>query len=105
LATEAVEGGKANVNGASVKPAKDIKIGDRLQIRAGDLDWEILVKGVNEQRRPAAEAQLLYEETSDSQHQRAKVAELRKLAPMPVQQQKGRPTKRDRRQLGRFREN
>lgn len=92
------------VNGAAVKPAKDVKIGDRLQFRASDQDWEIVVQGINEQRRPAAEAQLLYEETPDSQQQRAQAAELRKLAPTPVPEQKGRPTKRDRRQLSRLRE-
>lgn len=103
LAAEAVDGGKVKVNGAPAKPAKDVKPGDRLQIRAGEQDWEIVVQGLNEQRRPAPEAQLLYQETPESAEQRARAAELRKLAPMPGAEQKGRPTKRDRRQLSRFR--
>lgn len=58
LATDAVDGGKVKLNGAGAKPAKDVKAGDRLHIRAGDQDWEVVVQGVNDQRRPAAEAQL-----------------------------------------------
>lgn len=104
LATDAVDGGKVKLNGAVAKPAKDIKVGDRLHIRAGEQDWEVVVQGINGQRRPAAEAQLLYQETPESARQRAQVAELRKLAPSPAPEQKGRPTKRDRRQLSRFRE-
>lgn len=104
LATDAVDGGKVKLNGDAVKPAKEVKIGDRLQIRAGEQDWEIVVQGINEQRRPAPEAQLLYLETPESVQRRAQVAELRQLAPSPMPDQKGRPTKRDRRALSRFRE-
>ncbi len=104
LATDAVDGGKVKLNGINAKPAKDVKAGDRLHIRAGDQDWEVVVQGVNDQRRPAAEAQLLYQETPESMRQRSQAAALRKLAPMSAPEQKGRPTKRDRRQLSRFRE-
>lgn len=104
LASEAVTGGRVKANGAAAKPAREVKPGDRLQIHAGDQHWEIIVKGLNEQRRPAAEAQLLYEETPDSVQRRARAAELRQLSPQPVPEQKGRPSKRDRRQLTRFRE-
>lgn len=104
LATEAVDGGRVRLNGSAAKPAKAVKPGDRLQLRSGDQDWELVVQGLNAQRRPAAEARLLYLETPQSEQRRALAAELRKLAPMPVPDQKGRPTKRDRRQLSRFRE-
>ncbi len=104
LATDAVDGGKVKLNAAAVKPAKEVKVGDRLQIRAGEQDWEIVVQGINEQRRPASEAQLLYLETPESAQRRAQVAELRQLAPSLAPEQKGRPTKRDRRALSRFRE-
>jgi ribosome-associated heat shock protein Hsp15 len=104
LATEAVDGGKVKLNGAAVKPAREVKPGDRLQLRAGEQDWEVIVQGLNEQRRPAAEARLLYAETPASAEGRARAAELRKLAPAPDADHKGRPTKRDRRQLGRLRE-
>ena len=102
LASDAVDGGKVKLNGVATKPAKELKVGDRLQIRAGDQDWEIVVQGLNEQRRPAPEAQLLYQETPDSLRQRAQAAELRKLAPTPAPDYKGRPTKRDRRELNRL---
>ncbi len=104
LATAAVDGGKVKLNGAAAKPAKDIKAGDRLQIRTGEQDWDVIVQGENEQRRPASEAQLLYQETLESLQRRTAAADLRKLAPTPIPEQKGRPTKRDRRQLSRFRE-
>lgn len=104
LASEAVTGGRVRANGAMAKPAREVKPGDRLHIQAGDQHWEVVVKGFNEQRRPAAEARLLYEETPDSVQRRAREAELRKLSPQPLPEQKGRPTKRDRRQLNRVRE-
>lgn len=104
LASDAVDGGKVKLNGGSTKPAKDLKLGDRLHIRAGEHDFEVIVQGLNEQRRPASEAQLLYQETPHSVQQRTQAAELRKLAPSPAPEQKGRPTKRDRRLLSRFRE-
>ncbi len=104
LASDAVDGGKVKLNGSTTKPAKDVKIGDRLYIHAGEQDWEIVVLGLNEQRRPASEAQLLYQETPDSVQRRARAAELRTLAPVPPPEQKGRPTKRDRQQLSRVHE-
>lgn len=103
MAADAVDGGKVKVNDANAKPAKDVKVGDRLQIRAGEQTFEVTVAGLNEQRRPAPEARLLYEESAESLERRAKEAELRKLAPAPSADYRGRPTKRDRRQLGRFR--
>lgn len=103
MAAAAVEGGKVKLNGAAPKPAKEVKPGDRVFLRAGEASWDVLVKGLNEQRRPAPEARLLYEETPESAERRAREAELRRLAPNPSPDIKGRPTKRDRRQLHRFR--
>lgn len=103
LASDAVDGGKVKLGGANVKPAKDVKPGDRLHIRAGEQEYEVTVVALNEQRRPAPEARLLYEESAESLEKRAKEAELRKLAPVPGEDQRGRPTKRDRRQMSRFR--
>lgn len=102
LASQAVDGGKVKLNGATAKPAREVKAGDRLQLHAGEQDWEITVQGLNEQRRPAPEARMLYAETAESAARRAAAAELRKLAPMPGADHKGRPTKRDRRELKRF---
>lgn len=103
LAADAVDGGKVKLNSANVKPAKDVKVGDHLNIRAGEQAYEVAVVALNEQRRPAPEARLLYEETPESMERRAREAELRKLAPVPGEDQRGRPTKRDRRQMSRFR--
>jgi ribosome-associated heat shock protein Hsp15 len=104
IATAAVEGGKVKQNGATVKPAREVKPGDRLELRIGEERWEVVVQGLNEQRRPAPEARLLYQETEESSRSRAQAAELRRLAPTPDPDHKGRPTKRDRRQIIRFRE-
>jgi len=104
LAAEAVGAGRVKASGTAAKPAMEVKPGDRLQIHAGDQHWEVIVKGLNEQRRLAAEARLLYEETPDGAQRRAREAELRRLSPQPLPEQKGRPTKRDRRQLNRVRE-
>ncbi len=104
LAADAVDGGKVKLDGAAFKPAKVLKPGDRLQIRAGEQDSEVIVQSFAEQRRPAPEARLLYQETPDSVERRERTAELRRLAPSPEPGQKGRPTKRDRRQLIRFRQ-
>lgn len=105
LASTAVDGGKVRLNGVPVKPAKEVKLGDQLQIRAGEQLWTVIVEGHCEQRRPAPEAQLLYRETPESQQERTRQAELRKVAPAPLADHKGRPTKRERRQLSAFRDN
>ena len=81
LATAAVEGGKVKLNGVAVKPAREVKVGDCLNLRLGDEDWEVVVEGLNDQRRPAPEARLLYRESEESMRLRAEAAELRRLAP------------------------
>jgi ribosome-associated heat shock protein Hsp15 len=103
LASAAVEGGKVKINGAAAKPSKTLQAGDTLHIHAGEQDWEVVVRGLNEQRRPAPEAQQLYEETPAGRQRREQAAELRKLAPAPGGDFKGRPTKRARREMERFR--
>lgn len=104
LATDAVEGGRIKLNGAQVKPAKEVKPGDTLEIVAGEQRWTVIVRDLNAQRRPAPEARQLYEETVESQAARAEQAELRRLAPAPGQGLRGRPTKRDGRMIRRFSE-
>jgi ribosome-associated heat shock protein Hsp15 len=103
LATDAVDGGKVKLNDSAVKPAKEVRPGDRVHLRVGEQDFDIVVRGLNEQRRPASEARQLYEETAESLARRAEQAELRRLAPSPSADIKGRPTKRDRRHIQRFR--
>lgn len=101
LASAAIDGGKIKVNGVQVKPAKEICPGDTLEIHAHE-KWIVIVRDLNAQRRSAPEARLLYEETPESSAQRKQLAELQRLAPMPGANLKGRPTKRDRRQIKRF---
>ncbi len=104
VATDAVNGGKVKLNGAAAKPAKEVAPGDRIHLHAGEQDWDVVVKSLNDQRRPAPEARRLYEETAESAARRAQSAELRRLAPAPSFERKGRPTKRDRRQQSKFRD-
>jgi ribosome-associated heat shock protein Hsp15 len=94
LAAAAVDGGRVKWNGQNVKPARELKPGDELEIAAGELRWTVVVRGVNAQRRPAPEARLLYEETAQSAARRLQLEEIRRLAPMPGAGLKGRPTKK-----------
>ncbi|MGE5384501.1 MAG: RNA-binding S4 domain-containing protein [Betaproteobacteria bacterium] len=102
LAADALDRGKVRLNGATVKPAREVGPGDLLEIHNGESAWTVRVLGINAYRRPAPEARLLYEETAESQAKRQQQLELRKLAPMPGADIKGRPTKRAGRQLRRF---
>ena len=94
LAAAAVDGGRIKWNGQQVKPARELKPGDELDIVAGELRWTVIVRGVNAQRRPAPEARLLYAETAESAARRLQLEEIRRLAPMPGANLKGRPTKK-----------
>lgn len=102
LAAAAIDGGKIKWNGQHVKPAREIKAGDELEIVAAEQRWQVTVRGLNEQRRPAAEARLLYEESADSIAARERQLELRRLAPTPGADLKGRPTKKAGRQIRGF---
>ncbi len=104
LAQQAVEGGKVRLNGERVKPAKDLRAGDRLDLNLAAQDWTIAVRALSDKRGPAAVAQTLYEESDESRARRAAQSALRKLAVEPEQERHGRPTKRERRQLDRWRE-
>jgi len=101
-ATEAVDGGKIQLNEVRVKPARDVKIGDRVDIQIADTHFCVIVKGIADKRGSATIAQALYEETPDSITAREATREQRKLAATPGADLHGRPTKRDRRQMGRF---
>jgi len=100
LAVEAVTGGRVSINQEHAKPAKDVKVGDLLSIRIGQMTREVEVKGLSSQRGPAPQAQLLYAETPASITAREAAAEARRLAPEPAATiSQGRPTKQDRRRL------
>ena len=104
LAAAAVDGGRVRWNGQQVKPARELKPGDELDIVAGELRWTVVVCGLNGQRRPAAEARLLYEETVASASRRRRQEEIRRLAPTPGADLKGRPTKKSGRLIRGFNE-
>jgi len=102
LATDAVDSGKVTVNGDKAKPARAVRIGDTLEIDNGSDRWEVDVMGLSDVRAAAPIARNLYEETDVSVARRAAVAENRRLFREPSADFKGRPTKRDRRQLGKM---
>ena len=104
LAQQAVEGGKVKWNGERVKPAKEVRVGDQLDLRIGTQDWTVSVLQLSDKRGPASVAQTLYEETRESLQRRADQTVLRKLVVDPAQDRHGRPTKRERRLLERWRE-
>lgn len=105
LAQEAIELGRVRVNGERVKPAKEVKLSDRLEIHRGEDIYEVLVAGFNLQRGPAATAQLMYMETEAGRMRREQNAQMRKLAVEPAMDRttKGRPTKREGRELRKVR--
>lgn len=100
LAAAAVETGKVQVNAARVKPAKALAAGDTLTIRLGPYQHVVEVLMLSNRRGPATEAQKLYRETEESRTRRAVLALELKAQPMPSDQ-KGRPTKKDRREIER----
>ena len=104
LATAAIHAGHVKLNGSTVKPARDLKPGDTLELAIGDATWIIEVLGINDQRRPASEAQQLYAETPQSSARRAAAREAQRLAPTPGSDLRGRPTKKARRQIRGFNE-
>jgi ribosome-associated heat shock protein Hsp15 len=98
-ATDAVAGGHVQVNGERVKPARDVKAGDRLEIRRGQERFTVTVTGLADRRGPARTAAELYEEDSESIAARERQREQRRLARPLGADLPGRPTKRDRRRL------
>jgi ribosome-associated heat shock protein Hsp15 len=102
IAIDAINGGKVHLNGQRAKPGKLVRVGSRLRVHKGELEWDIEIKRISKQRRPASEAALLYEETEESRLRRQeKVHERREagsLGPRPATK----PNKRDRRRLQRL---
>ena len=103
LATDAVTGGKVEVNGDHAKPAKAIKPGDEVRLRLGPYEHILIVRALADRRGSATIAQTLYEETDASREAREKLSAQLKMAPAAfVFEEKGRPTKKDRRDLSSF---
>ena len=99
LAADAVDTGRVKLDGDKVKPAKVVKIDDKLTIDNGAETWEVVVLGLSDVRGPAPVARLLYQETEASVVKRDNDHEARRLYREPGSTIKGRPTKRDRRAL------
>lgn len=103
-AQQAVESGRVKLNGERVKPAKDVRVDDELTIGIGAYEWTVRVVQLSDKRGPATVARTLYAEDEASRLQREEQIALRKLAAEPAQERHGRPTKRERRQLERWRD-
>ncbi|EIJ42735.1 ribosome-associated heat shock protein implicated in recycling of 50S subunit [Beggiatoa alba B18LD] len=102
LAIDAITGGKVHINQQRTKPAKEVHIGDEVRIQQGYFERTVIIKGLLKQRRPAAEAALLYEETTESLAKRQTQQEQHQLERLVRPTKAGRPTKRDRRLIHRF---
>jgi ribosome-associated heat shock protein Hsp15 len=98
-ATDAVVGGRVQVNGARVKPSKEVRPTDTVEVQIGDMRWNVVVLGVTDKRGPASAAATLYEETPESVAERERRAAERKLARPPGADLGARPTKQARRRL------
>jgi ribosome-associated heat shock protein Hsp15 len=98
-ATEAVLGGRVHVNEVRVKPAKEVRVGDTIQVTVGPEKRTVEVLALAEKRGPAAAAAALYTESADSIAAREKAALERRLARPPGSDLGARPTKLDRRRL------
>ncbi len=102
LAQTAIDNGRVLIDGERVKAARAVHLAEVVTLQLGDVEKVVIVKGVSERRGPAEVAQKLYEETAGSIARRAAAKEEKALSAGPVPIIKGRPTKRDRRQLERW---
>jgi ribosome-associated heat shock protein Hsp15 len=102
LAIDAINGGKVHLNGQRAKPGKEIGVGARLEISKDQYTWDITVRALSSQRRPAPEAALLYEEAPESVARRQEEAARRRDEKGAAFQSEHRPNKKDRRLIHRF---
>jgi ribosome-associated heat shock protein Hsp15 len=103
LAARACELGRIESNGQTAKPAREVRIGDLLQVKNDGGDFQVEVLALSEMRGPAAVARTLYRETEASRELRLKLAEERKAMPHFEASREGKPSKRDRRKIDRLR--
>lgn len=100
IASEEIGKNRVQVNGQDAKASREVKPGDTVRMRQGQVERTVRVKAISAVRGPAPVAQLLYEETAESLAQRQKQAEMNRLSREPALSiEQGRPTKRDRRQM------
>ena len=104
LAAQEIDKGRVAINGQVTKASREVRVGDTVALRQGQVPRTVVVRGVSHVRGPAPVAQQLYEETAESIAAREKSAEQRRLAPEPAAALvEGRPTKRDRREIDKVR--
>jgi ribosome-associated heat shock protein Hsp15 len=103
LASRACDLGRVRANGQLVKPAREVHVGEMLQVKNDSGEFLIEVLGLSEVRGPAPVAQALYRETEESRQLRVKLAEARKTMPSFETTRLGKPSKRDRREIDRLR--
>jgi ribosome-associated heat shock protein Hsp15 len=99
LAAEAIAGGKVQVNGERVKRAKPVQTGDEVRIRQGPYEHQVVVRALSGRRGPATEAAQLYEEKPESRAAREAMALQLKTLHAAFVPERGRPTKKDRREI------
>ena len=99
LAAQAVSGGKVQLNGLRVKPARSVKPGDALKIHKNGFEYQVQIMGISERRGPAAVAQTLYRESEESVRRREALREQHRLAGASAPHPQHRPDKKARRQL------
>lgn len=102
-AVEAINGGKVHLNGARTKPSRNIKIGDTLNITRENYRYHVEVIALNDKRRPAKEAQLLYQESQESIKSREEEREMRQMNSASVRQSDSKPNKKERRAMDKWR--
>ena len=102
LAADAIAGGKVQVNGERVKRAKPLQVGDEVRIRQGPYEHHVVVRELSDRRGPAAQAATLYEEKPASRAAREALALQLKSLHAAFAPERGRPTKKDRREIRRF---
>ncbi|HVH67597.1 MAG TPA: S4 domain-containing protein [Gemmatimonadales bacterium] len=103
LAAAAIGGGKVEVNGERAKRAKPVAVGDRLRIRRGPFEYLVVVRELAEHRGSPAAAAALYTEDAEGKGRRERLAEQLRMAPSLRYEGKGRPTKKDRRDIEKLR--
>jgi ribosome-associated heat shock protein Hsp15 len=101
LAAQAIDGGRVDVNGDRAKRSKPIKVGDEVRIRLGPYHHRLVVRGMADRRGPASEAVLLYQEDEASKQARLELA-ARIKAQTPLFQDSGKPSKKQRREIDRW---
>ncbi len=104
LAADAIEGGKVQLNGERAKRAKGVQVGDVIRVRVGQFEHEVVVRGLSERRGPATVAATLYEETEASRQARERLALQLRSVSHDFAFESGRPSKKERRDIRRFRE-